>query len=123
MDADHSVAATFAPRPSFSDVPPGSPAYDYVTQLAGRGIIRGYNADECAARGLAAPCFGPDDPILSAQVAALIVRSFGWEGDTAMATDLQNLNPAATGAAGNISYAQGGHRRCGILHDAVHGRL
>jgi len=58
----HPVAAA-----SFCDVPPGSPYYDAVTQLAARGVIGGYDNG----------CFGPGDATLRAQMAALIARAMG----------------------------------------------
>ena len=73
--------ATFAPRPTFSDVAPPGVAWDAITQLAARGVINGYSPDECASRGLAAPCYGPADPVARAQIAALIVRAFGWDAE------------------------------------------
>ena len=72
MGASHTVVATFVPfaAPTFSDVPVGHPNYAAITQLAGRGIIRGY------ANGK----FGPDDKVQRAQMAAFVVRALGWQG-------------------------------------------
>ena len=71
MDRPHTVVATFAGRPRFGDLPPGPPPYEAITQLAARGIVRGYENGD----------FGPNDTTLRAQMAALIVRAMGWEGE------------------------------------------
>jgi hypothetical protein len=71
MNADHAVVATFAARPSFPDVSPGNPAYEAISQLAARGIIRGYQNGR----------FGPTDTTLRAQMAALIARAMGWDAE------------------------------------------
>ncbi len=73
MDAPHTVSATFVPRLTFADVPANSAAAEAITQLTARTIVRGYNATT----------FGPNDPILRAQMAALIARAMGWDGDAA----------------------------------------
>jgi hypothetical protein len=65
MTADHAVVATFAAIPSFPDVLPADPAYEAINQLAARRIIRGYQ------NGF----FGPNDPTMRAQMAALIARA------------------------------------------------
>jgi hypothetical protein len=57
-----------APLPGFPDVPTGHPAAEAIGQLAARGVVRGYADGR----------FGPEDPILRAQMAALIVRAQGW---------------------------------------------
>jgi hypothetical protein len=64
MDANHTVKALFAPKNDF-DVAPSHPAYTAIVELATRGIIRGYNANE----------FGADDPVQRVQMAALIARA------------------------------------------------
>ena len=71
MDRPHTVVATFTGRPRFGDLPPGPPPYEAITQLAARGIVRGYENGD----------FGPNDMTLRAQMAALIVRAMGWEGE------------------------------------------
>jgi hypothetical protein len=65
------VAAT----PTFSDVDPHStsPYATAIYALAQRGILNGYN--DSSGR------FGPLDPILRAQVAAVVVRALGWTGN------------------------------------------
>jgi hypothetical protein len=66
------VDARFAARPAFTDVAPSGVAWDAITQLAARGIIKGYGDGR----------FGPGAPVLRAQMAALIVRALGWDGST-----------------------------------------
>jgi streptogramin lyase len=80
-DADAKLRPLFLERPSFSDVPAGYRAEETIEQLAARGIIRGYQADVCAERGLTAPCFGPEDRVLRAQMAALIARAMFWDAE------------------------------------------
>ena len=71
MIGDSDVTATFTPRPAFADVAPGAGAYEAVGQLAARGVVRGYGDGT----------FGPADPVLRAQMAALIARAMGWEAE------------------------------------------
>jgi hypothetical protein len=52
-------------------VPEDNPYRDAINDLASRGIIRGYEDGR----------FGPADPVLRAQSAALIARSAGWEAE------------------------------------------
>ena len=56
---------------AFPDVPAGHPYHEAITQLASRGIIRGYQDGR----------FGPDDTTLRAQMAALIARAMGWDAE------------------------------------------
>jgi hypothetical protein len=70
LRADRRVEARFAPRPAFGDLATDARAADPIAQLAARGIIRGYGDGS----------YGPADPILRAQMAALIVRALGWDG-------------------------------------------
>lgn len=71
-DASRTVVANFGPLSSFSDVAPGTPAADAIAQLAARGIIKGYQDGR----------FGPADHTLRAQMAALICRAVGWDGES-----------------------------------------
>lgn len=66
MRANHTLVATFAPIPAFSDLPSGA-----MTELAARNILRGYGDGRV----------GPSDPAVRAQMAALICRAMGWEGE------------------------------------------
>jgi hypothetical protein len=59
------AASCNPPTPSFPDVPPGHPYYAAITELAARGIIRGYADGR----------FGPGDGVQRAQMAALVARS------------------------------------------------
>jgi uncharacterized repeat protein (TIGR02543 family) len=69
MDAEHTVVANFARRRHFTDLPPGPPPYEAISQLAARLIILGYNNGK----------FGPDDTTQRAQMAALVARAMGWD--------------------------------------------
>ena len=71
MDTSHTVVAAFSARPAFPDVPTSHPAYEAISQLAARGIIRGYQDGR----------FGPADTTLRAQMAALIARAMGWDAE------------------------------------------
>lgn len=68
MDADHTMAVTLVPTPAFGDVPPAKTGHGPIIELTARQIIRGYGNGN----------YGPDDLVQRAQMAALIVRSFGW---------------------------------------------
>jgi subtilisin family serine protease len=81
LSGDRTVAPSFAAQPTFGDVPQSSAGYEAITQLAARGVIRGYGTAGCAALGVPAPCFGPDDQVTRAQMAALIARAMGWDGE------------------------------------------
>jgi len=70
LRVDRRVEARFAPRPAFGDLAPDARTNDPIAQLAARGIIKGYGDGS----------YGPADPILRAQMAALIVRALGWDG-------------------------------------------
>lgn len=70
LHADRRVEARFAPRPAFADLATDARTNDAIAQLAARGIIKGYGDGS----------YGPADPILRAQMAALIVRALGWDG-------------------------------------------
>lgn len=70
MSANREVAAAFAPRPAFCDISPGMVGGEAIARLAALGIIRGYGDG----------CYGPDDPIVRAQMAGLIVRAMAWDG-------------------------------------------
>lgn len=67
--------------PTFTDVPASAPFAAAVGELAARGVTRGYAEGTCRALRLAAPCFGPGDPVLRAQMAALIARAMGWDAE------------------------------------------
>jgi hypothetical protein len=70
MHADRAVTAAFAPRPAYCDISPGMASDEAIGHLAAQGIIKGYGDG----------CYGPDDAILRAQMAGLIVRAMGWSG-------------------------------------------
>lgn len=68
----HNVVVRRLTLPSYPDVSASTPYQDAIAQLAARGTIRGY------ANGT----FGPNDPTLRAQMAALIARGMVWEGES-----------------------------------------
>ena len=65
---DLTVTPVFAAQQPFPDVAANDPANGALAELATRGIIRGYESG----------AVGPDDPILRAQMAALIARTLGY---------------------------------------------
>jgi hypothetical protein len=91
MNSNHTLVATFAPRKTFSDVASGAPYAEAVAQLAARGIINGYQPTYCQSLHLASPCFGPNDHLVRAQMAALMVRAFGWSNGAAPTTSFTDL--------------------------------
>lgn len=107
LGADHTVATTFAARPSFSDVPFGDPAYFAVTELAARGIVKGYDQAGCAALGVAFPCYGADDLTERAQVATFLARLLGVDDEdhgTGGFTDLDGLPLDMQRAVGTLAH-------------------
>lgn len=72
MLAPWQVNGVAAASAGFSDVSASHPAYAAITRLAALGVIRGYADGR----------FGPDDPIVRAQMAALIARAMGWDAET-----------------------------------------
>ncbi|MFN8541912.1 MAG: PQQ-dependent sugar dehydrogenase [Thermomicrobiales bacterium] len=72
-DEAKTIGATFATPPTYNDLPTGHPASEAVRQLSARGLIKGYTNGN----------FGPEDNLLRAQIAALIVRAMGWSGEQA----------------------------------------
>jgi len=72
MDGPHTAVANFVARPSFIDVgADGTGGPEAIAQLAARGIVHGYQSGY----------FGPQDGALRAQMAALITRAMGWDGE------------------------------------------
>ena len=78
------VGATFQSRPTFPDVPPGG-RYEAIFHLAGHNIVRGYEDGT----------FGPSDRILRAQMAGLIARTMGWDGQQFSTTFADRCNASA----------------------------
>ncbi len=81
-----------AAAPAFCDLGTGDPSYKAVSTLASLSIILGY------ANG----CFGPNDTILRAQMAALIVRGMAWTNapGTNPFPDQGNIDPQLWRAVG-----------------------
>ena len=65
------VSRAFLLTPRFADLAPDNPNRAAILALADRGIVQGYADGR----------FGPDDPALRAQSAALIARASGWDGE------------------------------------------
>jgi subtilisin family serine protease len=70
LTSGHTITARFGPTQDFPDLT-ASAMKDAIDQLAARGIVKGY----------ADGSFGPRDTTLRAQMAALIGRAMGWEGE------------------------------------------
>ena len=93
------VAERFDPTgavPRFADVSATAPGYEAITQLAGRGIIHGYGDGT----------FGPNDRVLRAQVAALLVRGVWWQIDryTPGFPDRNGVDDDLWRAVGSLAY-------------------
>ena len=67
---------------SFSDVPTNYWAYGYIESLTAAGVINGQNAAQCAAAGVAAPCFRPNNPISRAELVKMVVVASGTAAQT-----------------------------------------
>lgn len=73
LTASHAVTAVCVSAPGFPDyAPTGTARADPALRLAALGIIRGYADGR----------LGPGDTTLRAQMAALIARSMGWDGES-----------------------------------------
>jgi hypothetical protein len=96
MDAGHTVVANFARRRHFTDLPPGPPPYEAISQLAARLIILGYSNGN----------FGPDDTVQRAQMAALIARAMGWDREDHgnPFTDGNGIDPNLWRNVGTLAY-------------------
>lgn len=67
---------TYIPTtPSFNDVPTTNVFYNFIESLNRAGVMRGLNQSQCAALGVAFPCFGPNVPVSRAQAAVSIVNA------------------------------------------------
>jgi hypothetical protein len=72
VNADRTLVATFAARPTFSDVPTSDPDYQAITTLAALGIINPAGVNGSGQ-------FQPSRDVARAEVAAFLARTFGWE--------------------------------------------
>jgi PKD repeat protein len=79
-DGDKTIAATFGTPPQYDDVAASHSAYRAVSELGARGLLKGYGDGR----------FGPEDKLLRAQIAVLLVRALGWGGE-------QHPNPFTDG--------------------------
>ncbi len=62
---------------TFTDVPPGSTFYDYITCMACRGIINGYTSG-CESGN---PCFRPNNNVTRGQLSKIVSNSAGYNDD------------------------------------------
>jgi hypothetical protein len=74
VDANRTLVATFAARPTFTDVPSSDPDYQAITTLAALGIVNPAGVNGSGQ-------FQPARDVARAEVAAFIARVFGWEGE------------------------------------------
>jgi hypothetical protein len=72
VNADRTLVATFAARPTFTDVPTSDPDYQAITTLAALGIINPAGVNGSGQ-------FQPSRDVARAEVAAFLARTFGWE--------------------------------------------
>jgi hypothetical protein len=61
----------------YSDVPQGSPFYDYIRCLACRNVLSGYSGEANCPGG--SPCFRPNDNITRGQIAKIVSNAAGYE--------------------------------------------
>ncbi len=86
---------------TFSDVPPSNPLYAFVETAYANGAISGATAAMCSARGLAHPCFLPNDPISRAQAVSIVVRAYRWPINTSGGPHFSDV-PTSNFAYGTI---------------------
>lgn len=75
------IVASFAARPTFSDLAPQEPGLAAIQQLAARGVIKGYVDGT----------FGPTNQIQRAEAAVMLVRAFGWSQQPSQSTFTDEL--------------------------------
>jgi len=61
--------------PSFVDVPANYVFYSFIEAAFNAGAILGLDSSQCASLGTPGRCFGPNQNITRAQVAAIVLRS------------------------------------------------
>lgn len=76
----------------FSDLPANHPGCNAVDELFAQGIVKGYSLAYCQRGEIVEPCFGPDDQVQRAQVAAMIVRAFAWQNEPFAANSFDDLD-------------------------------
>jgi hypothetical protein len=72
VDANRTLVATFAPRPTFADMPPTDPDHEAITRLAALGIVNPQGVNGSGR-------FEPERGVARAEVAAFVARLYGWE--------------------------------------------
>jgi alpha-tubulin suppressor-like RCC1 family protein len=92
----HNVVVRRLTLPSYPDVLASTPYQDAIAQLAARGTIHGYEDHT----------FGPNDPTLRAQMAALIARGMAWDGEshTNPFTDQSGVDPDLWRNVGTLAF-------------------
>lgn len=98
MDVSHGVVGTFIPRVNFTDSSGNAAIDGAIAQLAARGIARGYGDGR----------YGPADQVVRAQIAGLIVRAMGWQGETHPTpfSDRGVVDDELWAAVGTLNYYQ-----------------
>jgi alpha-tubulin suppressor-like RCC1 family protein len=72
-----------------------------VGALAHYNVARGYKPETCLALGVAAPCYGPTDPVVHAQVISFITRGMVEKGYWQYQPDNAALYPNVPGDSGH----------------------
>ena len=62
----------------FNDVPPAYFAYNFIESGYNAGILNGFDANTCAAHGVAYPCYLPNLPITRGQITKLVVGAANY---------------------------------------------
>ncbi len=109
LDTSHTTKAFFTPRPVFNDLAPGNAAYIPATELAARGIVKGFTAEGCAGLKppVAAPCYGANNPTARVEVAAFLARLLGIAEENHGAppfSDVGALSPELQRAVANMAH-------------------
>jgi hypothetical protein len=87
-------------QPTFSDNTDDAELMQRVATLQRHGVVQGYQPEVCAARGLAAPCYGPLDTVKYGQALLFIARAMVQHGYWALQPDDRSVFPDQNGAAG-----------------------
>ena len=80
--------------PDFSDVPSSNFLYQFGETAYHNGAISGATQVTCTARGLAYPCFLPNDPITRAQTVIITVRAYNWPINTSGGPHFTDVPPS-----------------------------
>lgn len=73
-----------------------------IGTLEFRQVVTGYKASDCTAAGLAAPCYGPRDPVLQVQAVSFVTRAMVVKGNwTGAASDNPQIYPNVPASSGH----------------------